>query len=592
MPQFLNKVSMSAHDGAVVVDTDATTITFDCVRSDKHKVVLGGNRNLALSGDTDGQTLLIILQQDATGGRTVTWWSGIVWASGAPPTLSTTANQRDIFSFIRESAGVYLGFVVSLGSSQISGTGLRPYDPQTRPWYLDMFWTHFKGRPFPVNGVYGFVGSPTVGINVTLSVAVAVGGVFLTLQTGQGAYFVPGQTVVVGSGFVWQAFTVNSITGDQLTVFPKSQFAFAIGTQCYHQFENDTHPNSVPGWNAWGQAIADAKQGRSLCGTNLLGLSGGNPIGGMDAFYTDANSIANVPVGWVTMTPTQIQLMAIASYATTDKLPAARSGFGAYIATKTTDTGGTGIQLVTPIPVRPGEVYVCSANMMDLGAGAMLMQVADSDSGTVFAQGPLSGDVNWQNYESLGMAAYFPFLVPSGTSNIKIQVVSIGASGNIQIDNVRLLRSRQNIGTDRYVIEDPGSRPIVCLGDSWDTVGGGFTAIANAIQNRLPTAQLVCAGVSGQRLDQLVARMATDVFPYRPIYCILATAFMNDLTQNRTQSQMETDLDAFIDGCRANGIIPVIPGLAPSSNASITGGLQTCHDRNDQMRARCDRINI
>jgi hypothetical protein len=397
---------------------------------------------------------------------------------------------------------------------------------------------------------------------------------------------------VVGGNFVWQPFTINSITGDQLAVFPTSQFAFAAGTVVYHQFENDSHPNSVPGWNAWGQAIADAKQNRGLTGLNVLPSSGGNPIGAMDAFYTDANSIANVPVGWVTVNPTQIGTMAVAVYSTSDKIPGARSGYGIYIGTKVTDTGNTGIQLVNPIPVRPGEVYLCSANMMDLGGNHFFMQVIDPDSGIVFAQGPPVGDVNWQNYESLGMAAYFTFTIPAGTTNIKIQILSLGTGAAVQMDNVRLIRSRQDSTTDRYVIEDPGSQPIVCLGDSWDTVGGGFSGIANAVQHRIPTAQFVCAGVSGQRLDQLVARMATDVLPYKPAYCILATSFLNDLGQNRTQSEMETDLDNFINVCRANGIIPVIPGPAASSSPVITGGLQTCHDRNDQLRARCDRINL
>jgi hypothetical protein len=112
MPQFVARVNMDSHDGAVRVATDGATVTFDCGKADKHSVTLGGNRTLAVTGDTDGQTFLVILKQDATGGRTVTFWSGIKWPGGTAPTLTTTASKWDVVSFIKESTGVYLGFVV------------------------------------------------------------------------------------------------------------------------------------------------------------------------------------------------------------------------------------------------------------------------------------------------------------------------------------------------------------------------------------------------------------------------------------------------------------------------------------------------
>jgi hypothetical protein len=114
MPQFVARVNMDSHDGAVRAATDGATVTFDCGKADKHSVTLGGNRTLALTGDTDGQVSLIILKQDATGGRTVSYWSGILWPGGTVPTLTTTAGKYDVFSFVRLSSGVYLGFTVGL----------------------------------------------------------------------------------------------------------------------------------------------------------------------------------------------------------------------------------------------------------------------------------------------------------------------------------------------------------------------------------------------------------------------------------------------------------------------------------------------
>jgi hypothetical protein len=110
-PSFTGPVNMPSHYGAIAADADAATITFDLAASDKHKVTLGGNRTLAVSNAQVGQTFLVVLVQDATGSRTVTWWSGIKWAGGTAPTPTTTPNKTDIFTFICYSAGNYYGFI-------------------------------------------------------------------------------------------------------------------------------------------------------------------------------------------------------------------------------------------------------------------------------------------------------------------------------------------------------------------------------------------------------------------------------------------------------------------------------------------------
>jgi hypothetical protein len=92
----------------VVTDTDGATITFDLSTGLSHQVVLGGNRTLALSNPQVGDRFVIVLQQDGTGSRTVTWFSGILWSGGSAPTLTTTANKRDVFEFLCSSGGVYL----------------------------------------------------------------------------------------------------------------------------------------------------------------------------------------------------------------------------------------------------------------------------------------------------------------------------------------------------------------------------------------------------------------------------------------------------------------------------------------------------
>ena len=57
--------------------SDGGTISFDLSLGNVFKTTLAGNRTLAVANPTDDQIFTVILTQDATGSRTVTWWSGI-----------------------------------------------------------------------------------------------------------------------------------------------------------------------------------------------------------------------------------------------------------------------------------------------------------------------------------------------------------------------------------------------------------------------------------------------------------------------------------------------------------------------------------
>jgi len=75
-------------------------------------VTLTGNATLAVSNVSVGQIFIIELAQDSTGSRTVTWWSTIKWAGGTAPTLTTTANKKDVFGFRCTSSGNYDGYII------------------------------------------------------------------------------------------------------------------------------------------------------------------------------------------------------------------------------------------------------------------------------------------------------------------------------------------------------------------------------------------------------------------------------------------------------------------------------------------------
>lgn len=98
--------------GTVQTDTDGATITFDKNVATYHRVVLWGNRTLAVSNMAAGDTMVIDLVQDGTWSRTVTWFTTIKWVWGTVPTLTTTINKIDTFGILCTSAGNYQAYIL------------------------------------------------------------------------------------------------------------------------------------------------------------------------------------------------------------------------------------------------------------------------------------------------------------------------------------------------------------------------------------------------------------------------------------------------------------------------------------------------
>ena len=108
----LTKPTVDGSIGAYTSDTDGATVTFNMSTSNVHTVTLGGNRTLAVSNVSTGQAFVVILLQDGTGSRTVTWWGSILWPDATAPTLTTTASRRDIYGFIYDGTN-YIATVVA-----------------------------------------------------------------------------------------------------------------------------------------------------------------------------------------------------------------------------------------------------------------------------------------------------------------------------------------------------------------------------------------------------------------------------------------------------------------------------------------------
>lgn len=80
------------------VGNSGTALTIDASSTSglAKTITLNNNCTFTLTGATSGQvaSLELILKQDATGSRTVTWPASVKWSGGAP-TLSSAANAVD-----------------------------------------------------------------------------------------------------------------------------------------------------------------------------------------------------------------------------------------------------------------------------------------------------------------------------------------------------------------------------------------------------------------------------------------------------------------------------------------------------------------
>jgi hypothetical protein len=87
--------------------TDGATINWDMSLATAATVTLGGNRTLATPTNIQiGQTYKLVVKQDATGSRTLTFPGIFKWPSGIQlgTLLTPAANAVDIFEIWVESA--------------------------------------------------------------------------------------------------------------------------------------------------------------------------------------------------------------------------------------------------------------------------------------------------------------------------------------------------------------------------------------------------------------------------------------------------------------------------------------------------------
>lgn len=69
-------------------------------------LTLTDNATITMPSAVAGRSFILLLKQDGTGSRTVTW-STVRWPGGTAPTITTTASKQDIFSFVSDGTNWY-----------------------------------------------------------------------------------------------------------------------------------------------------------------------------------------------------------------------------------------------------------------------------------------------------------------------------------------------------------------------------------------------------------------------------------------------------------------------------------------------------
>jgi len=87
---------------------DGATVNWNCdVDGQSVFLIVQGNRTLAAPTNVVARNFYMLqVQQDGTGGRTLTWNAAYHFPGGVDPVLSTAANAIDIFSFVGAGGNV------------------------------------------------------------------------------------------------------------------------------------------------------------------------------------------------------------------------------------------------------------------------------------------------------------------------------------------------------------------------------------------------------------------------------------------------------------------------------------------------------
>jgi hypothetical protein len=100
-------ITLSSQYNQSLLSTTASSVTPLNFTNGTVKVVLTTNTILLLGNAVPGGTYTLILQQDGTGGRSITWPPYVKWTNNTVPTISTGANAVTVITFVYDGVSFF-----------------------------------------------------------------------------------------------------------------------------------------------------------------------------------------------------------------------------------------------------------------------------------------------------------------------------------------------------------------------------------------------------------------------------------------------------------------------------------------------------
>ncbi|MEK7179061.1 MAG: hypothetical protein AAB727_02280 [Patescibacteria group bacterium] len=114
----LQKPVLKDYGETRIAENSSTAYTIDLTRGNVYEVTLTASCTFTFSNPPASGTagsFTLILKQDATGSRGVTWPTSVQWENGSAPAITGTASATDILTFTTTNGGTaWYGFLSGL----------------------------------------------------------------------------------------------------------------------------------------------------------------------------------------------------------------------------------------------------------------------------------------------------------------------------------------------------------------------------------------------------------------------------------------------------------------------------------------------